>query len=60
LSGPLKDRDHLVLPEVWIEDLDSANLDEVVRPMMDMVWQAFDVVRCSEFDDKTGAYTPGK
>lgn len=58
-SQPLRDRQHLILPEVWVEDIESASLDNIVRPMMDMLWQAFDVPRCSEFNLETGRYDPG-
>lgn len=48
------DRTNLVLPNTWIDALESQNtpelLDELVRPMMDVLWQAFDVERCLEFD----------
>lgn len=54
----MPDREHLILPEVWIENLDTAELDNVVRPMMDMLWQAFGVERCHDFDAGTGEYKP--
>lgn len=52
------DRPHLILPEVWIENLDSANLDDLVRPLLDTLWQAFGEVRCLDFDADTGDYKP--
>ncbi len=54
----MPDREHLILPEVWIENLDTADRDNVVRPMMDMLWQAFGVERCYDFDAGTGEYKP--
>lgn len=57
-SQAVSDRPHLVLPEVWIESLDTADLDGAIRPMMDMLWQAFGVERCLDFDVTTGAYSP--
>lgn len=46
------DRDDLELPEVWadsIEDL-SADVDRVVRPTLDILWQCFDSVACPLYD----------
>ena len=57
-SQAVSDRSHLVLPEVWIENLDTADIDSTVRPLMDMLWQAFGVERCLDFDATTGAYSP--
>lgn len=54
----VSDRPHLVLPEVWIENLDTASVDDAVRPLMDMLWQAFGCARCLDFDATTGAYSP--
>ena len=56
-SQAVSDRPHLVLPEVWIENLDTADIDGAIRPMMDMLWQAFGVERCLDFDVTTGAYS---
>ena len=48
------DRNDLVLPDVWINAIEgiekSEQVDAIVRPMMDVLWQAFDVKRCLEFD----------
>jgi hypothetical protein len=45
------DRPNLVLPDVWIEDAAGASdVDAIVRPMMDILWQAFDVERCLEYN----------
>jgi hypothetical protein len=44
------DRPHLVLPEVWIEDLSTAQLDAIVRPIVDTLWQAFDLEDCPFYD----------
>jgi hypothetical protein len=53
----VSDRPHLVLPEVWIENLDTADIDGAVLPLMDMLWQTFGVERCLDFDATTGAYS---
>lgn len=52
------DRDHLIAPELWIDNLEAANVDEVVRPLLDTLWQGFGVERCLDFDAITGAYKP--
>lgn len=59
-SKAMPDRQHLVLPEIWLENLGTADLDGIVRPMMDTLWQALDVERCLDFDATTGAYMPGR
>lgn len=44
------DRSDLVLPEIWLDDIDSAtDIDDVARPLLDVLWQAFDVDRCHEY-----------
>jgi hypothetical protein len=57
---PKADRKHLVLPNAWIEDIAVAALDDVLRPQMDVMWQAFGMERCHEFDAKTGEYQPAR
>ena len=54
----LSDRPHLVPQEVWIENLDTANIDAILGPLMDVLWQAFGAERCLDFDATTGAYNP--
>jgi hypothetical protein len=48
------DRQALVLPERWVDDLGAFAPDDILRPMMDMLWQAFDAPRCDELDEVTG------
>jgi len=53
--GPeLPDRNSLVLPETWIDDVGTplASVDDVARPMLDVLWQAFGLPRCLEYDDQ--------
>jgi len=57
-NSPKADRDHLIAPELWIDNLEAANIDEVVRPLLDTLWQGFGVERCLDFDANTGAYKP--
>jgi hypothetical protein len=51
------DRPHLILPEVWIDDLATAQLDLIARPMLDTLWQAFDLEACG-FYDASGNWRP--
>ncbi len=56
------DRQHLVPSDVWIEDIETVDddglIDNVIRPLLDTLWQAFGVERCLDFDDKTGKFAP--
>lgn len=52
------DRSSLILPEVWLESLDTlTDIDEIVRPMMDILWQSFGVERCLEYTSE-GKWNP--
>ncbi len=51
------DRPHLVLPNVLIPNIETATVDAVVKPQLDLLWQAFDVSGCTEYD-KTGNWAP--
>ena len=53
---PIADRDHLILPEVWLDSIDVEDPDSVVRPLLDMLWQSFGVERCHSYD-KQGVWT---
>jgi hypothetical protein len=54
-------RDDLVLPDSWVEELGTVQsdmqVDALVRPAMDVLWQAFDFERCFEFDTD-GKFAP--
>lgn len=52
------DRDDLQLPEVWVDSVeDIANVsDGVARPVLDLLWQCFDIESCPYFD-ATGSWT---
>ncbi|NTV66859.1 MAG: hypothetical protein HGB06_04115 [Chlorobaculum sp.] len=52
------DRQHFVPPEAWIEEIDTVDIDSIIRPLLDTLWQAFGVERCLDFDDKTGKFAP--
>lgn len=57
-SRGVADRLNFVVPPTWIESLETVNLSEALRPMLDSLWQAFDVARCLDFDEGTGKYSP--
>ena len=49
--APAADRRNLLVPETWIPALDGLeNVDPVVRPILDILWQCFDAPRCLEYD----------
>lgn len=53
---PKADRPDLVLPEVWIDHVEAVkDVDEVARPVLEMLWQAFDVEVCMMYD-RTGKW----
>jgi hypothetical protein len=52
------DRENLILPDVWIERLEDAlQPDVIVRPLLDVLWQSFDIESC-EFYDPKGNWAP--
>ena len=57
------DRDLLVLPDTWVNAIEgietSEQADALVLSMMDVLWQAFDLERCLEFD-LSGNWAPRK
>lgn len=54
----LLDRRDIALPDVWIESLESViDVDAIARPMMDVLWQAFDMKRCLEYREN-GVWAP--
>jgi len=54
------DRPHLLLPETWVDELrDFGSVDDIARPMLDVLWQAFGIERCLEYDEATGNWAPG-
>ena len=46
----------LVLSETWVERLEDAEVDDVIGPLLDSLWHAFDLPRCDYFDETTGAW----
>lgn len=52
------DRPHLVVPELWIDNLESVEIDQIVRPLLDILWQGFGLERCLDFDAVSGVFKP--
>ncbi len=52
------DRDDLLIPEVWLESSDelTRNVDHVAKPILDTVWQCFNLEGCHFYNEK-GAWT---
>jgi hypothetical protein len=45
------DRSNLLTPETWIPALDGlVDVDPVVRPILDILWQCFDEPKCLQYD----------
>ncbi|OYT92967.1 MAG: hypothetical protein CFE43_05500 [Burkholderiales bacterium PBB3] len=54
----LLDRRDIALPDAWVESLESViDVDAIARPMMDVLWQSFDVQRCLEYRED-GVWAP--
>lgn len=54
----MSDRQHLILPEIWVDSIETMkDVDIVVRPTLDILWQAFDVERCYEYNEQ-GVWSP--
>jgi enamine deaminase RidA (YjgF/YER057c/UK114 family) len=45
------DRDDLLMPEVWLDSPDelTGNVDDVARPVLDTVWQCFNLDSCGYY-----------
>jgi hypothetical protein len=54
----LGDRDRMLVPEVWQDDLQVADADRVARSILDVMWQGFGQDRCDYFDEVSGEYRP--
>lgn len=52
------DRDQLDLPDFLVPDIDAAidDVDEVARPLLDLLWQCFDEAQCNYYDEGTGKF----
>lgn len=47
------DRDDLLLPDQLVEDLD-ADVNSILRPVFDAMWQASGWLRCYSYDEEGG------
>ncbi|WP_334033692.1 ATP-binding protein [Burkholderia gladioli] len=54
------DRPDLLLPEVIVSNASDVlnDVDATARPLLDMLWQCFDVEKCSYFDAGNGRFVP--
>jgi hypothetical protein len=55
-SHAIVDRPHLIIPPVWLENIEPTKIDLVLRPILDNLWQAFGEERCLDFDPSTGDF----
>lgn len=55
-QNSVTDRPNLILQPQWIDDLISVDVDRLIQPVMDTLWQAFNIERCPYFDVATGEY----
>lgn len=47
LNRAVVDRDHLILPDAWVDDISqNLSVDEVMRPVLDILWQCFGAEKC--------------
>lgn len=53
----LGDRGQMAVPEVWLDDLQTAVPDGVSRAILDVMWQGFGEERCEHFDLETGLFS---
>jgi Putative DNA-binding domain len=51
---PSSDSGSIVCPQVWIENLETVNPEDVIRESLNILWQAFGLERCGDFDKDTG------
>lgn len=56
--APIADRTHLIAPEVWVDNLESTEVDDIARPLLDTLWQGFGMERCIDYDPSSGEYKP--
>jgi len=45
------DREDIVLPLAWIEDMREVDVDKLMAQQMDVLWQAFNIPSCAYFSD---------
>jgi hypothetical protein len=54
---PISDRDILPLPETVVEIGTDGPIDELVRPLLNILWQCFGLTHCSYYDEQ-GQWQP--
>ena len=53
------DRAEMIFPEQWIEQIgDLSDIDAVARPLLNTLWQAFDIEQCYLYSE-SGTWQPG-
>ncbi len=57
-NASTSDRSNLIAPEVWVDNLESAAVDDVVHSLLDTLWQGFGHARCPDYDAISGEYKP--
>ncbi|MDO9404269.1 MAG: ATP-binding protein [Polaromonas sp.] len=57
-NPPASDRDYLMLRNIFIEDLATADYRLILPQAMDVMYQAFTLLRCPGFNADTGEYEP--
>ena len=52
-ASAVADRPDMVVPEAWIDDIESVtDVDLLVRPLLDVLYQSFGIERCFEYDER--------
>jgi len=52
--SPIQSRDELILRDIFLDDLDQP-VEKLLKPMVDHLWNAYNLERCSHYDDR-GTY----
>jgi hypothetical protein len=56
--APRSDRNNLIFPDALIENIaDFQSIDDIARPMADIMWQSFGEEKCSDYN-AAGAWEP--
>jgi hypothetical protein len=42
----------LLFPEIWIDDITSADVEQIARAILDTLWQSFGIERCYMYDEE--------
>lgn len=53
MESPMADREHFILPERWVPSIEAIDdIDDIVRPFLDILWQAFGLGKCSLYNEE--------